>query len=67
MKYDVQGNGTHIYIGNRITEGMQKFGLYHFSKEAIGPPSPFMGWITNKMFYLNEDLAKHILIYQQVG
>ena len=66
LEYQVQGNATHVYIGNHVYENMKDMGLWHFSQEIIERSNPYLVWITNKMFYLSEDLAKHILIYQQV-
>ena len=66
IKYHVQGNGTHVILLSSISEKMKTWGRYHLSQEIIEGTNPYKGWITNKLFYLNEDLAKHILIYQQV-
>ena len=66
LEYQVQGNATHVYLGNHIYGNMKELGLWHFSQEVIEEFNPYLVWITNKMFYLGEDLAKHILIYQQV-
>jgi hypothetical protein len=62
LKHDVQGAGTHVYISNWPDgEGYQ-----HVSKEIIEGSNPYGGWIVNKKWHLNEELAKHILLYQQV-
>ena len=63
--YHVQNNGTHVLLDNQISWLMKKTGQYHISEDEIGGILPYMGWITNKMFHLNEDLAIHFLIYQQ--
>ena len=67
--YGVQGNGTHVLLGNYVDslmKIMKSYGQYHFSEEVIEGTNPYSGWITNNIFYLSDDLAKHILIYQQV-
>ena len=45
---------------------MSQFGLYHLSKEVLAGNLPYGFWIENKHFQFSEQLAKHILIYQQV-
>jgi hypothetical protein len=66
IRYHVQGNGTHVLYSNHISDNMAKYGLYHFSQERIEGDSPYGVWINNKMWHLRDELAKHILIYQQV-
>ena len=66
LRYHVQGNGTHVILGNHVYEQWKEFGLYHVSQEVIEGTIPYGVWITNKLFSLSNDLAKHILIYQQV-
>ena len=65
MKFGVQGNETHVYLGPSI-RGAEDFGLYHFSKEVLAGYLSYPGWIENKHFQFSEQLAKHIAIYQQV-
>ena len=66
LTYHVQGNGTHVLLGNHVWDKMREFGLYHFSQEIIEGSSPYGVWIISKLFPLSNELAKHILIYQQV-
>jgi hypothetical protein len=64
--YHVQGAGTHVLLGSHISESMRYHGLFHASPDHIEGSNPYYGWITNKLFYLKDDLKKHVLIYQQV-
>ena len=66
MQFGVQGNETHVYLGPGIWGNTRQFGLYHFSKEVLAGLLPYSSWIQNKHFQFNEQLAKHIAIYQQV-
>jgi hypothetical protein len=63
LEHGVQGAGTHVYMSNWPVD---KFGYHHLSQEKIEGSNPYVGWIVNKKWHLNEELAKHILIYQQV-
>ena len=67
IQYHVQGNGTHVLMYPAIHKGSRKFGRYHLSKEIIEGFNPYNGWITNKLFYLGDELAYHMLIFQQVS
>ena len=64
----VLGNATHVLLANSVAdrEFMKRGNLFHFSQEVIEGFNPYTGWIQNKLFHLNDELAKHILIYQQV-
>ena len=64
----VLGNATHVLLCNYVSEreDMKQGNLFHFSKEVIEGFNPYSGWIQHKLFHLNDELAKHILIYQQV-
>ena len=66
MQFGVQGNETHVYLGPHVPTYTDRFGLYHFSKEVLKGSLPFSFWIENKHFRFSEQLAKNILIYQQV-
>ena len=68
--YHVLGNATHVllssYFFDREDMNAKEGKLLHFSQEVIEGFNPYQGWIQNKLFHLNDELAKHILIYQQV-
>ena len=70
MQYGVQGNGTHVYLGNDVCCGMTFISgilyQYHKSKEVIAGVPAYGVWIVNKLFHLNDQLAKHLLLYRQV-
>ena len=66
MQFGVQGNATHAYLGPGIESDGGQFGLYHVSKEVLAGKLPYNFWIENKNFRFSEQLAKNILIYQQV-
>ena len=65
-KMKLQIEGTHVYLGSSINPKWEKFGDFHFSKEILEGASPWGGWIVNKLWPLNEQLARHLLRYQQV-
>ena len=64
--HKLQGHGTHVYINFYIPEDMKDMGKYYFGKELLEGVSPYTGWIVNKRWPLNEQLARHILRFQQV-
>ena len=68
LENDVQGAGTHVYIYGWIVDysDESKFGKYYFSKEVLQGLTPWMVWIVNKKWPLHDELAKHVLLYQQV-
>ena len=63
---DVQGAGTHVYLGTDLSPQHEKFGEYHWSKEEVRGASPYNSWVVNKRWTLNEELAVHLLRFQQV-
>ena len=68
LQLDVLEQGTHVYL-SIVPLLIQEtdLGHYHYSREVVEGTAPFAGWIINKMWPLNEDLQKHILIFQQAG
>ena len=67
MRDGVHGSETHVYLGARIWGYMLKWGnLYHISKEVLEGRLNYNFWIENKHFRLSQQLAKHLLIFQQV-
>ena len=66
IQHGVQGNATHVFLGNTIWGYMRRFGRYHYSQELLEGAFGYGGFIVNKHYYLRNDLAKHILIFQQV-
>ena len=78
----VQGAATHVYLNSYLDEfrwewdwvdgkwiycpDLKDFGEYHFSQEVLSGFHPYGGYIVNKYFHLKEQLAKHILLHQQV-
>jgi hypothetical protein len=65
LENDLFGAGTHVYLAMGLSP-YQQFGSYHLSKEKLAGVSPWFVWIVNKKWPLNDALAKHILLYQQV-
>ena len=77
----VQGAATHVYLGKSLYVGwwewvdgqwykypdLEDFGEYHFSQEVLAGFNPYGGYIVNTYFHLKEQLAKHILLHQQVS
>ena len=55
-------NGTHVFL--QPDDGN---GDYHGSKETVEGRFSWLNWISDKKWHFKEDLAKHILIYQQVS
>ena len=80
IEYGVQGAATHVYLCSFLSEAwwdyvdgqwiyypdLKDFGEYHFSQEVLSGFHPYSGYIVNKYFHLKEQLAKHILLHQQV-
>ena len=66
LKDDLHGSGTHVYLTNGIRTEQEPLGSYHFGKEVLQGRPPWGVWIVNKKWPLNEELGKHILIFQQV-
>ena len=67
IKNGVIAYGTHVMIGPFIKGSRLKaYGYYYMSKEKIMGASPWNVWIVNKKWPLHDELAKHLLLYQQV-
>ena len=66
LKEDLHGAGTHVYLSNWLWPEQEMLGSYHWSKEVLEGNSPWIVWIVNKKWPHNDDLGKHILMYQQV-
>ena len=66
IKFGILGNATHVYLAGALYKEDYTFGRFHFSKEVMEGESPYANWYINKKYHLSNDLAKHILIYQQV-
>ena len=66
LEHGVHVNGTHVYLTSYISEDVKKLGRWHFSQEILEGLMPYSGWLINKKYPLSEQLAKHLLIYQQV-
>ena len=63
----VQGAGTHVYLTRDIGRNEAELGHYYFSKEVLEGNFHFTVWIVNKNWPLHDELAKRILLYQQVS
>ena len=63
----VQGTNTHVFISQYLCCGMGEVGIYYGSKEIVSGSTPWYIWIVNKKWPLKDNLAHHILIYQQVS
>ena len=62
----VHGAGTHVYISNTLNGAHNQLGPYHWSKDKVKGVSPYTGWLVNKRWTLNDELAVHLLRWQQV-
>ena len=59
---DVDGAGTHVMLGSFV----RKNSNYHVSKEGLQGIYLWSNWVVNKRWPLNEELAVHLLRFQQV-
>ena len=78
LENGVQAAATHVFLSKGVWHAwchkdkdhcypnMEDFGEYHFSQEVLSGAHPYGGYIVNKYFHLKEQLAKHILLHQQV-
>ena len=66
LKEDLQGAGTPVYLYNILFPEEEELGDYHWSKEILQGDLPFIFWLVSNRWPLKDDLAKHILIWQQV-
>ena len=55
-------NGTHVLLHKYDGDGD-----YHASQEILEGVFPWFNFISDKKWHFKDDLAKHILIYQQVS
>ena len=62
---DVHGAGTHVFLSNTLYPEWEELGDYHYSKEVL-PILPYASWFVNKRWQLIDELAVHILRFQQV-
>ena len=72
-EHDVMGAGTHAYMGGYLSstylamgkkhhpEGNGTYGWYR-SKEKLAGDNPFVGYLTNKKWHLNE-----VFSFKQLG
>ena len=67
MEENILGAGTHVYLASGVADEEQELGDFYSSKEALEGNAPWTVWIVNKKWPLNDELAKHILMYQQVS
>ena len=65
----VGGKGTHVFIGHENAAKLNtKFdGSYYISNDGISGITPYKSWFTAKAWPLNEELQRHILLFQQVS
>ena len=54
--------GTHVYLG-RISLADR---YYYWSTETLKGETPYNVWVVNKKWPLNDEMAVHLLIFQQV-
>ena len=77
LEHNVQGAATHVFLNSGLRDfawcdedrcypNMEDLGKYHLSQDVLSGHNPYVGYIVNKYFHLKEELAKHILIFQQV-
>ena len=58
----IKGKGSHVFLTEYDGNGD-----FHGSKETLEGQFPWFNWISDKKWHFKDDLAKHILIYQQVS
>ena len=63
LAFNMRQNHTHA----RLFGDEEELGSYHFSKEPVTGILPFSFWIMNKKWPLSDDLAVHLLIFEQVS
>ena len=66
LEDDVLGAGTHVFLYTKNVYILYELGDFHVSKDVLEGHSPWVVWIVNKKWPLHDQLAIHILIYQQV-
>ena len=57
---------TQAAWANYLYPEHEQLGDYHWSKDKVKGESPYQTWFVNKRFTLNEELAVHLLRWQQV-
>ena len=66
----VHGAGTHVFLFDpskfTVNPEYEELGEYHLSSEVLQGVLPFLSWVVDKRWTLNEALAVHILRFQQV-
>ena len=62
----VIGAGTHAQMTSAISPPLLALGKWHRSKERVSGNNPYTGFLTKKKWHLNEEMAKHLLHFQQV-
>ena len=67
LKGGVQDNGTHVFLCSFLWEDELELGRYHYSQESLQGDHGYGGWLISKKYHLSNELAKHMLIYAQVG
>ena len=67
LKGGVQDNGTHVFLCSSLMEDELELGRYHYSQESLQGDLGYGGWFISKKYHLSNELAKHMLIYAQVG
>merc|ERR1712029_994956 len=63
----VIGAGTHAYMGGGVDDTQLDMGRWYRSKEKVAGHYPYIGYLTTKKWHLNEEMANHLLRFQQAG
>jgi len=75
-EHDAIGAGTHAYMAASISPRDLSYGEnkeinsgrgWYRSKEEVAGKYPYGGYLTNKKWHLNEEMARHLLYFQQAG
>ena len=62
-KYDVIGAGTHAMMAGFLYPYELALGRWHRSKEKVSGNNPYIGYLTNKKWHLNEvTIMKYLTI-----
>ena len=54
VEHDVIGNGTHALLTATIGTNELSMGRWHRSEEKLAGVNPYVGYLTNKKWHLNE-------------
>ena len=67
MVQNVVRDGSSVYDSGLLWPEYKVLGKWHRSKEKKGGVNPFMSFMLNKKWTLEEDFTNHMLRFQQVS